>query len=313
MEVHKEWPRRSMDSFFSVIFIYLFIVLGWFAKRIFGKRVDEKSLVVLSVYIFQPFLTFWGLLQRPLDMELLAAPLLFFALCLFIIAINVFIAKRVFADARERSIFTIASVIGNTGNLGVPLGLALFGEASLPYTTLINLANVFLVYGLGAYFYSRGSFDAKRSLQNTLKLPILWFALLAIVLNLMHFKPSQAFSMFLQMGAFTAIVIQLFILGAYLEKITIKTIDMKLTLAITTMKFLLLPLLTFAILLPLPIDTFTKKVLFMEMMMPIAIANVNLAALYHCKELIVTSLIFITTLLFIPLLFCYIPILNFLG
>ncbi len=299
-----------MDSFEAVFFIYLFIFIGFVAKKYFKERIDEKSLVVLSVYIFQPFLTFWGLLKRPIDFDLAIAPFIFFGISLLMIVINYLLAKRLFSDPKDRSIFTVSAVIGNTGNLGVPLGLALFGQESLPYTTIVNLANVFMVYSFGAYFYSRGNFDVKQSILNTIKLPILWFALVAIILSATGFKPSKEFDLFLQMGSFTAIVLQLLIFGSYLAKIGLSHIEPKLTLSVTGVKFFLLPLLSFVVLALLPIDPLSKKVIFMEMMMPLAVANVNLAALYRCKELAVTSLIFITSALFIPLLPLYI---KFLG
>ena len=302
-----------MDSFKAVAFVYLFIVIGFVTKKIFQDRVDEKSLVVLSVYIFQPFLTFWGLLKKPIDFDLAIAPFIFFGLSLLIIAINYFLARFLFEDPKDRSIFIVSSVIGNTGNLGVPLGIALFGEQSLPYTTIVNLANVFMVYSFGAYFYSRGSFDVKKSIVNTIKLPILWFALLAIALNLQGFKPDYYFDMFLQMGAYTAIVLQLMIFGFYLAKISFKIVEKRLVMAVTLMKFVALPLIAFVVLSMMDLEPLTKKIIFMEIMMPLAVANVNLAALYYCKELTVTTLIFVTTVLFIPLLPIYIKIMEYIG
>jgi predicted permease len=301
-----------MDSFKAVFFVYLFVAIGYGAKVWFKERIDEKSLVVLSVYIFQPFLTFWGLLKKPLDFDLAVAPLIFFAIAAGVVGLNALIARRLFSDPKDRSIFTVASVIGNTGNLGVPLGLALFGEASLPYTTIVNLANVFMVYSFGAYFYSRGSFDIRASILNTIKLPILWFALAALILSAVGFTPSRELDLFLQMGAYTAIVIQLLIFGIYLARVRPSHIEPRLTAFVVAEKFVLLPAVTFAVLSLLPLDPLAKKVIFMEMMMPLAVANVNLAALYGCKELAVTSLVFITSILFLPLLFVYIPIIGVL-
>ncbi|BCD62620.1 hypothetical protein NitYY0826_C1502 [Nitratiruptor sp. YY08-26] len=302
-----------MHSFEAVFFVYLFIFIGFIAKKFFQQKIDEKSLVILSVYIFQPFLTFWGLLKKDFDFNLAIAPFIFFGLSLTIIAINYFLAKILFANNKEQSIFIVSSVIGNTGNLGVPLGIALFGEMSLPYTTIVNLANVFMVYSFGAYFYSRGSFDVKKSLLNTIKLPILWFALLAILLNLQGFRPSKNFDIFLQMGAYTAIVIQLLIFGFYLAKISLRILDKRLTIAVTVMKFAVLPFVSFVFLSFIDLEPLTKKIIFMEIMMPLAVANVNLAALYHCKDLVVTALIFITTVLFVPLLPLYIKIIERMG
>jgi len=43
----------------------------------------------------------------------------------------------------------------------------------------------------------------------------------------------------------------------------------------------------------------------MEMMVPLAVANINLASLYDCRPKDVTSLILLSTLLFIPVLFLF--------
>ncbi|WP_245394676.1 AEC family transporter [Sulfurospirillum diekertiae] len=69
-------------------------------------------------------------------------------------------------DIKEKSIITICVIIGNTGNLGIPLGIALFGDDSILYMSMINITNVFIVYTLGVFFYSRGNFSIKQSLFN---------------------------------------------------------------------------------------------------------------------------------------------------
>ena len=55
---------------FSVLGIYIFILVGYFAKRQFKEQMDERTITLLSVYFLQVFLTFWGLLKRPIDSTL---------------------------------------------------------------------------------------------------------------------------------------------------------------------------------------------------------------------------------------------------
>ncbi|BCD60633.1 MULTISPECIES: AEC family transporter [unclassified Nitratiruptor] len=296
----------------SIGAIYIFILLGYFAKYFFKEKIHDKTLVIFSVYIFQPFLALWGILQKPIDFDLAMAPVLFFTISLGIIFFNTLLAKKLFQSLQDRSIFTVASVIGNTGNLGVPLGIAIFGEASVPYTTLINLANVIIVYTFGVYFYSRGNFSVKDSILNIIKLPVLWFTLLAIILNLLHYQPSPSIDKSLQMGAYTSMVVQLLIFGIYLYSVHLKAIDAKLIGSIALIKFVFIPLIAFLILSSLSIEPFTKAVLFMELMMPLAVANVNLAALYECKPTQVTAAVFVTSLLFLLLIFFYLPLLHHL-
>jgi len=52
----------------GVIGIYIFIVLGFLAKKQF--KIDGKTLVILSTYYLQPFLTLWGILLMPLNKDL---------------------------------------------------------------------------------------------------------------------------------------------------------------------------------------------------------------------------------------------------
>jgi len=209
----------------------------------------------------------------------------------------------IFSDPKERAIFSIAGFVGNTGNIGIPLGIALFGEQSVIYTTLINIANVFVVYIIGVYIYSRGSFSIKDSLFNIIKIPIIPASMVAILINIYDIPLSTQIQEFFKMGAYAGIVLQLFLLGTFLQGIRIKELHPKLFIGTISQKFILIPLATALILSLTDLSLFVQGVIFMEMMVPLAVANINLASLYNCKPKDVTSLILLSTLLFIPLLF----------
>jgi len=291
------------DALTSVLGIYLFIAVGYLAKRVFRERIDDRTIILLSVYFLQIFLTFWGLLKRPLDATLLGAPLIYLAITLSLLLLTMPLARLWFDDAKERSIATVAALIGNTGNLGIPLGIALFGEQSVPYTTLINLANVFFVYTFGVYFYSRGSFSIRDSLMNIVKLPILWAALAALGLNAAGYVPSGTVGKVLTMGAYASIVIQLVLFGIYLYDVRIARLNRLLAGWTAGVKFLVVPAVTYLVLSALDLEPMLKGVLFMEMLMPLAVANVNLAALYDCRARDLTALVFLTSLLFLGIVF----------
>ncbi len=292
----------------SVLGIYLFIGVGYLAKRTFREKMDERTITLLSVYFLQVFLTLWGLLKRPIDTTLLTAPLLYIGITLTLAAVTIPTVRLFFHDPKERSIATVAALIGNTGNLGIPLGIALFGEQSVPYTTIINLANVFFVYTFGVYYYSRGSFSIRDSLKNILKLPILWAAAVAIGLNLAGYVPSGTVDKVLTMGAYASIVIQLVLFGIYLYDIRVTRLNRLLIGWVGGVKFLVVPAVTFAVLSLTDYEPMLKGVLFMEMLMPLAVANVNLASLYDCRPRDITALVFITSVLFLGIIFVAIRI-----
>ncbi len=287
------------STMIALLGIYLFILVGFMAKSIFKERIDNQSINILSLYFLQPFLMFWGILSSPINSSHIQAPLIYLIVIITVLVINILLTARLFSDVKERSIATVAALIGNTGNLGIPLGIALFGEASIIYTTLINLANVIILYTFGTYFYSRGSFSVKESLKNIFKLPLLWSTTIAITLNFNGFIPSDHVAKTLQMGAYSSIVLQLVLFGIYMQGIKISTINRFLITWVSSIKFIILPLVAFFVMSFFEISDMIKWIIILELTVPIAVNNVNLSALYNCKERDVTALVFITSLIFL--------------
>jgi len=297
---------------FSILGIYIFIVLGFIAKKTFKEQIDDKTIILINVYFLQVFLTFWGLLVRPIDISLLYAPSIYFAIVIVVLLITATLAHKFFKDKKEYSIAMVAAVIGNTGNLGIPLGIAIFGEESIPYTTAINLVNIFIIYTIGVYYYSRGSFDVKTSLKNIVKLPILWAAMLAITLSANSYQASEAIMKTLMMGAYASMTMQLFLFGIYLYGTKIKETSKKLLIWVMGFKFVVLPAIAFTVLSFIDLEPMIKGIIFIELLMPLAVANVNFASLYECKPRLVTALVFISSFIFLGIIFVGVKILEYL-
>ncbi len=292
-----------ITTLLSIIFVYVFILLGYMAKRIFKEEMSTKTLTLMSVYFLQPFVSIWGFSTAKLHTEHIYVPLIYMGIILIVLIPTILLSKLIFTDIKEHAIFSIAGFVGNTGNIGIPLGIALFGQESVIYTTLINIANVFVVYIIGVYIYSRGSFSIKESLFNIIKIPIIPASIIAILINIYNIPLNSEIQEFFKMGAYAGIVLQLFLLGTFLQGIRIKALHPKLMLGTLSQKFVIIPLATAFILSLTDLSLFVQGILFMEMMVPLAVANINLASLYDCKPKDVTTLILLSTLIFIPLLF----------
>ncbi|MGD9719342.1 MAG: AEC family transporter [Sulfurimonadaceae bacterium] len=297
---------------FSILGIYIFIVMGYLSKMSFKEKIDDKTITLINVYFLQVFLTFWGLLIRPVDITLLYAPSIYIFITLLILVVSAVLAKKIFYEKKEYSIATVSALIANTGNLGIPLCIAIFGEESIPYTTVINLMNVFVVYTVGVFYYSRGSFDVRTSLLNIVKLPILWAAFVAIALSVAGYRPDGVILNTLMMGAYASMTMQLFLFGIYMYGAQIRLISKKLIAWVVAMKFLIVPAVTFTVLSFVDISPTLKGIIFIEMLMPLAVANVNLASLYDCQPKTVTVLTFITSLLFLGVIFVGVHLLEYL-
>ena len=297
---------------YSILSIYVFILLGFLAKMYFKEEIEDKTITLINVYFLQVFLTFWGLLVRPIDASLIFAPSIYLVIVLIVLLLSAFVAKLLFEDKKEYSIATIVALIGNTGNLGIPINIAIFGEESIPYTTIINLVNIFIVYTIGVFYYSRGTFDTRTSLKNILKLPILWAAILAILLSVNNYRPDGAILNMLMMGAYTSMTMQLFLFGIYMYGTKMREISKKLIVWVLSIKFIILPLITFVVLFNIEMPSMIKGIIFVQLLMPLAVANVNLSSLYDCKPKLVTGLVFISSFVFLGIIFLGVEILNYL-
>ncbi|MCB9097844.1 AEC family transporter [Arcobacter aquimarinus] len=301
-----------MEAILSVLPVYFFILLGFTAKKIFTNEINEKTLVLLSLYFFQPILIFWGLTKAPINYEFIASPFFYLVIVLFCLILLLFLSKIFFKSRTEESIYLATSLVGNTGNLGIPLGIALFGVESVPYTSIINIANIIFIYIFSVYFFAREQFSIKEAIFSILKIPGIWFALLALFVNYHEITINKHIYTALEMGAYTSMVIQLLIFGIYLYSVKIKTIPWHLTLHINFVKHILLPIIGIIIVVNFTqLDSFVASILIMELMVPLAVNNVNIAALYNCKPFDVAATVLVSTALFVGLLYFYIYIIEY--
>ncbi len=240
------------------------------------------------------------------------SPLFYIIIVFTTLSFLIFFGKIIFNSRTDESIYLGTALIGNTGNLGIPLGIALFGVESVPYTSIINIANVFFMYTISVYFFAREQFSLKQAIISIFKIPAIWFALFAIFLNYYQVPISEHIATALNMGAYTSLTIQLFIFGVYLYNVQVKTIPWKLSLHISFAKHILLPVIGILIIVWFTdFNSFVASILIMELMMPLAVNNVNFAVLYNCKPFDVAATILISSIVFVFLLYFYIEIINY--
>ncbi|NWF65945.1 MAG: AEC family transporter [Campylobacterales bacterium] len=292
-----------IDIILSLISVYFFILIGFIAKKHLKEKIDEKTLIFLSIFYLQPILTFWGLTKSPINFNLISSPIIYLLIITVALLFTIMMSKIVFKNEKEQSISIVAPLIGNTGNLGIPLGIAIFGQESVAYTTIINIANIFFTYTVGVYFYSKSSFSIKESLKNIIKIPVIWFAIVALIYSYLEIQTSPHIIQMLNIGAYSSIAIQLIIFGIYLSNSKFKLDELKLNSAITFNKFILLPIIGYFILQLFNIPTDIKLIIMLELIVPLAVTNLNLSALYDCKSQSVATAIFISSVLFLGLIF----------
>jgi len=281
----------------TVFGIYVFIVLGYFAKRRFNE-IDGKSLVILSTYFLQPFLTLWGIMLIPLNFDLIISPVAYLV-AVFVSLIFTFVLTFGLKDKKEKIIASLTPLIGNTGNLGIPLSYALFGDIGASIATMVNLANIFFIYSFGIFFFASGKYDLKVAFIKILKIPVMWFGIIALIINISGITFNKEVMKILQMGAYASIVVQLLIFGIYVAEIKTREVGLKLGLVTIINKFVIFPIIGFFVLKLFSLNTLFFKAVMLEILTPLAVTNVNLSALFDLYPRKVAMLVILTSILFI--------------
>ncbi|MEA3354533.1 MAG: AEC family transporter [Campylobacterota bacterium] len=301
-----------MSTLLAVISIYIFILIGFIAKKVFKDEIDERTLILISIYFLQPMLTFWGLTRAPIDFHLVYTPFLYFIIITISLIVLVIAGKILFDDEKDKSIFIATSLIGNTGNLGIPLGIALFGESSVPFTSIINIANIFFIYTVGIYFFAKSSYSFKDSILQMVKIPILWFAVFALVYNYLELPIHPQLDSILEMGAYSTIVLQLIIFGVYLAKTPLRSQNYRLSFSVSFAKLLFVPAVGLFVILASSLPDHIASILMVSLLVPLAVNNVNIAALYKCKPYDVTAVVLISTILFLFIIYFDLEIIKYI-
>ena len=112
------------------------------------------------------------------------------------------------------------------------------------------------------------------------------------------------------MGAYAAIVMQLVIFGVFMSQVRIRTANWKLSLNIALFKHIVLPIVGLYTILYFDIDPFVGAIIFLELIVPLAVNNVNLASLYNCKPIDTTFSVLVSSFVFVGLIYFYIVIIN---
>ena len=286
----------------GVVGIYIFILLGFLARKQFS--IDGKTLVILSTYYLQPFLTLWGIMLMPINKDLILAPI-YYLVAVFAALVFTYLISLFLKDKKDRIIASLTPLIGNTGNLGIPISYFFWGDFGAMVATLINLANIFFIYSFGIFFFAKGEYSFKEAFKKIIKIPVMWFGILALILNLkgIYFNPDVM--KILQMGAFASIVTQLLIFGVYIAEIKVRADDKALILITLINKFIVFIFVGFVILKLLGVNQKLFWPILLEISTPLAISNVNLAALFNLYPQKVSFLVLVTSILFLMLILLF--------
>lgn len=212
----------------------------------------------------------------------------------------------------QRPFYTMLSLFGNVGFIGIPVSLSILGAASMLYVIIFNVFYSLLFYTYGLMVMSKASGSpipfSPRSFVNAGTVS----CLLAIAIYLFRFSLPQPVTDTLDYVSSATTFLSMLVLGINLATLPLKKILCNVKIYLFTFaRILLLPILLALVMGQVLSDTMMVSTLALMAAMPAGNMPVMLATKYHLETDTLTSGIVTSTLLClvtIPVVSLFFPI-----
>lgn len=218
-------------------------------------------------------------------------------------------------DEKRKGVFLCMCAFSNSVFIGVPISTAIFGEAVLPDTLLYYIANTLIFWTIGVFTLRQDGGEkqplfSKATLKNLFSVPLTTF-LISVVIVLLGFQlPKPILDACKYLGNIVTPLSMLFI-GTVLAGIQFRNLKIdRGQIAVVVCRFVLSPLLVWAISLLIPLGTTTRDVFLVQASMPVMTQVSLLSATYGGDveyATVGTTLTTLLSLVMIPVMAILLP------
>lgn len=172
------------------------IALGFILRRIgFLKEEDVGLLNKIIIYIALPALIFLAVRASKPALSLAKIPLLGIVVMTLCLLVAIVAGRILRLPGKTLGAFLIAAAMGNTGYLGFPITLGVFGEKNLVKAVFYDFGTVVFIFTVGIIIAQMlGEGDKKGGVLSALKEFLIFPSTVALVLGLLlHSIPLPKF------------------------------------------------------------------------------------------------------------------------
>ena len=302
----------SMLSIVGMVMIGMFLThLKWITDE------TKDFLINVTVKLALPMLMFKNIVsdftkQEILDMKgEIVIPALSISLTMLI---GIVVAKVLKIESGRRGLFISMFFNSNTIFVGLPVNIALNGEACIPFVMLYYMASTTLFWTLGVYFISSDSKNGRKAkflslstVKNIMSLPLLSFIFGVICLLAEVPIPQFIMDIVKYFGNLTTPLSMLFI-GSCIYSLSLKKLKFgKEVFGVLAGRFFVAPVVIMIMMMIFPVPKDSGRVFLIQSAMPVMTNTAILARAYNCDEEYAAIMTVITTVLCIivvPVYYC---------
>jgi len=290
---------EQMQQIINVIAPSFFIIaLGFLFGRV--SKASPITLIDVALYIATPCLVLSSLLASPI---VLGEAVWLWASCLLAIAGPYVIGRLVFLRSRTKhSGLYLPIMFANLINIPLPIMYLAFGTEGVAKTILYYVPQGLLIYSVAIYI-AAGQAGLRQGLHAMVRTPLLYTAVLGVVLNLAGVTLPALFMDSLEFMGQAAVPLFLLVLGMTMGKVRFSHLPLTVVASVIRMGggfcFGLLAVWLF------DLTGIARVVVLFESAMPAAIFTSVVCTKYKNEAELVASVVLLTTLLsigVIPLL-----------
>lgn len=282
-----------MASPIEVILIpALMMLLGFILKYMgFFKKSDRDLLSDIVLYIALPAMIFTNLRTAEISHDMLFLPILGIATSILLL-IPAYIYTRIRNyDKKKTWTILIASSIMNTGFIGFPVCLGVFGQAGFLNAVFFDLSTSAMIVAYGVILARKFSGNAKEVIKNTATFMPLWAVIFGLIFNALNIPVGYVPDNILNYLSGATIPLIMLALGISLDfgNVTDNVTD---SIAVSIIKLIVAPLTIFLLLVLFNIRGLVANVAILEAGMSTAGNALVLAITYDLDKDLMGSIIF---------------------
>ena len=172
-----------LSVFSTTSSLFGLVAIGYLAGKL--HSVTRESIASFVIFYVVPVVVFLGAYKLHIDSSLLIVPACSLFLALLWGSIFRKLGRRFHDDGTE-ALIAYSAASSNSGNFGLPLCVAVCGEAALPYVILYIMGLIVFEGTLGVYIFARTSLSPMKAVFRTLRMPALYAFFLGLAFNVFH-------------------------------------------------------------------------------------------------------------------------------
>jgi predicted permease len=285
-----------MNVLSVIVPIFGIILAGWLLKRL--SLLNDRLVGLINDFVYYigiPVITFvslhdisTGLLLDPGIYVLNLVPMI------AVIAVAYAAAKALRLKRDMFAVFIVCAFFGNTGYIGFPLNVVVLGKSSLNVAAFISTLYTIVAFTFGVYLLGRSSGQQSEAVK-VYKLPIIWAALLGILLSWLALPGIIRLP--LELVSDLTSPLALLATGAMAEGASLKA-DLKSIGVLSAIKLVLAPAMVALTGVILGSSGMAYKSSLLEAATPVAVTNSILASQFKLRKDFASRAVIISTVLF---------------